>query len=49
MKHPVPYACSLCAKPASAPIDHVLAMLKLCQVCFDARYAKGLAAQRAAS
>lgn len=47
MTRPVPYICALCRKPTSAVLGTILAMLALCQPCFDARLAKGRAVQEA--
>jgi len=39
------YSCS-CGKACRAPIDHVLALLAICEDCQAKRYAAGLKAQR---
>lgn len=44
----IPYTCVSCSKPTSADRDSMLAALKICRTCQDARVARGEAAQRKA-
>ncbi len=42
------YTCTACKQLTTAPIDSLLALFQLCQPCQDARYARGIEAQRKA-
>jgi uncharacterized short protein YbdD (DUF466 family) len=44
----ITYTCEHCHKPATHPREHILTALQLCKPCQDARFAKGLKAQREA-
>lgn len=44
----VTYTCTLCPAKCNGDVTSILAMLAVCQACFDKRRAKGLAEQRRA-